>query len=319
MEEKEIRKKIRALIQLDIDATHAYQQAIDKTEHRGVRDQLVAFRKEHERHMQELSAKLAELGEKAPHSPDVKGYLIEGFTGLRSSTGTKGALKAMQTNEKLTNRKYEVAVKESFPPEIRSLIETNRQDEAKHLRYIGQVLAEKVWETQPSTKRLTMHDQLFNILKADHEEVKKIFTRIRESESTSECRNLVDELRKEILSHMIAEEKVVYASLKERKEFRSDALEGFEEHHAAQMLLQELAVMSPEDERFRAKASVLREIVEHHLREEEDKIFRNLKEVLSENRAGEVLDSFNREKELAQSKYPDIPSVTSEQPEIRVH
>jgi hypothetical protein len=118
---------------------------------------------------------------------------------------------------------------------------------------------------------------------------------------------------------MIAEEKIVYASLKERKEPWSDALEGLEEHHAAQMVLRELSTMSPEDERFRAKATVLKEMVEHHLREEEDKIFRDLKETLSENRAGEVLDGFIREKELAQSKYPNIPSVTSEQLEIRVH
>jgi hemerythrin superfamily protein len=181
------------------------------------------------------------------------------------------------------------------------------------------MLAEKVWETQQPTRSATMHDQLFNTLKTDHDEVKKIFTRIRESESTSERRNLVDTLRKEILPHMIAEEKIVYASLRERKEPWSDALEGLEEHHAAQMVLQELAAMSPEDERFRAKATVLKEMVEHHFREEEDKIFRHLKEVLSEDKAGEVLDSFNREKELAQTKYPNIPSVTSEQPEIRVH
>jgi hemerythrin superfamily protein len=319
MEQKETQRKIRSLIQLDIDATHAYQHAIDKTEHRVVRDQLILFQKDHERHVRELSAKLVRMGEKAPDSPDLKGYLIEGFTGLRSSTGTKGALKAMQTNEKLTNRKYEEAAKEDFPPEIRSLIESNRQDEAKHLRYVEQMLAEKVWETQQPTRSATMHDQLFNTLKTDHDEVKKIFTRIRESESTSERRNLVDTLRKEILPHMIAEEKIVYASLRERKEPWSDALEGLEEHHAAQMVLRELAAMSPEDERFRAKATVLKEMVEHHFREEEDKIFRHLKEVLSEDKAGEVLDSFNREKELAQTKYPNIPSVTSEQPEIRVH
>ena len=319
MEQKEIHRKIRSLIQLDIDAVHAYQQAIDKTEHRGVRDQLNLFRKDHERHVRELSAKLVGMGEKAPDSPDLKGYLIEGFTSLRSSTGTKGALKAMQTNEKLTNRKYEEAAKEDFPPEIRSLIESNRQDEAKHLRYVEQVLAEKVWETHQPTRNSTMHDQLFKTLKKDHEEVKKIFTRIRESESSSERRSLVDTLRKEILPHMIAEEKIVYASLRERKELWSDALEGLEEHHAAQMILRELAAMSPEDERFRAKATVLKEMVEHHVREEEDKNFRDLKEVLDENKAGQILDSFNREKELAQSKYPNIPSVTSEQPEIRVH
>ncbi|MEZ4601027.1 MAG: DUF2383 domain-containing protein [Syntrophotaleaceae bacterium] len=317
MDQKKMQKEIEDLIQLDIDAIHSYEQTIEKIEIIEVRRQLLSFKQEHERHVRDLSPKLAALGGKVPRSPDLKGYLIEGFTSLRSSTGTKGALKAMQSNEKLTNRKYEEAVKKDFPADIRGIIENNRLEEAKHLRYIEEALSQKMWETKQPTRRTDMHDQLFNTLKTDHEEVKKIFTRIQETESGSERKNLVETLRKEILPHMIGEEKIIYASLKEQKDAWSDALESIEEHHAAQIVLQELVHLSPDDEHFRAKASVLKEMVEHHIKEEEETIFEDLRQVLSDKRAKEILDGFNREKEMAKSNYPDIPFVTMQPPGVR--
>ena len=51
------------------------------------------------------------LGGNPPkRSVDLKGLLLEGFTALRSVTGTEGALKAMQSNEKTTNKKYQEAL-----------------------------------------------------------------------------------------------------------------------------------------------------------------------------------------------------------------
>jgi hemerythrin-like domain-containing protein len=104
---------------------------------------------------------------------------------------------------------------------------------------------------------------------------------------------------------------VVYASLREPKEAWSEVLQSIEEHHAAQLILQELATLPTGDERFRAKVSVLKEMVERHIEAEEQNIFLDLQKVLSESRAKKVLDSFNREKDMARSRFPDIPSITS--------
>jgi hypothetical protein len=69
-------------------------------------------------------------------SPDFKGFLIQGFTAIRSATGTEGALRAMELNEKLTNRNYSEAVGWDWTPEAKILVEKNFSDEKIHLEYI---------------------------------------------------------------------------------------------------------------------------------------------------------------------------------------
>ncbi len=147
MEQKQLAKKLKDLVQLDIDAVHAYEKAIANINNTGIREQLEAFKKDHERHIGELSQKMRELGETPPdNKPDMKGYLIEGLTALRSSTGTEGALKAMKSNEKTTNKKYDEARKLDVMGETKEMIERNYQDEKTHLEYIERALNERLWE-----------------------------------------------------------------------------------------------------------------------------------------------------------------------------
>jgi uncharacterized protein (TIGR02284 family) len=140
-------KKLSSLAQLDIDAVHAYGQAIEQIDAPAIREQLTRFREDHNRHIRELSEKIRELGKTPPeHSPDFKGFLIEGFTALRSMTGTEGALKAMQTNETLTNNRYEEATKSDFRLDIKALVEKNYSDEKRHIQYIENALSTRSWE-----------------------------------------------------------------------------------------------------------------------------------------------------------------------------
>ncbi len=137
MDNKEIAKKLSSLAQLDIDAVHAYKEAIEKVEDLQIRENLTRYREDHERHFSELSAEIRRLGETPPEfSPDFKGYLIQGFTSLRSMTGTEGALKAMHTNEKLTNKTYKEAGSWNLPTDIQTIIDQAYEDERHHLEYI---------------------------------------------------------------------------------------------------------------------------------------------------------------------------------------
>jgi uncharacterized protein (TIGR02284 family) len=136
------------LIQLDIDAVHAYGQAIDNIEDSVVRGRLLEFQSDHERHIRELSQIVRDQGgTPIEHKRDFKGFLIEGMTAIRSATGTKGALKAMKTNELLTNRKYDKALEEALPPRVRDLVLRNRDDERRHLQYIESCLAGRSSDT----------------------------------------------------------------------------------------------------------------------------------------------------------------------------
>ena len=144
MFEKTIESVMNDLIQLDIDAYHAYEDAIKAIKEKDIQQQLTDFRKDHGRHIKELSYLLKELGGKPiKHSRDFKGIVIEGMTILQSLTGTIGALKAMLTNENITNEKYADALEyKGFTQEVRKLIHDNYNDEKRHLDYIKKKLAE---------------------------------------------------------------------------------------------------------------------------------------------------------------------------------
>lgn len=153
MKTTNIIERLNDLIQLDFDATQAYEQAIDRIDVVGIAEDLEGFRQDHERHIEELSAAVRRLGgEPTKRSRDLKGYLIEGMTALRSVTGVEGALKAMRSNEKTTNKKYDEALSDPLPPDIAALVRRNRDDERRHLQYIENALTNRTWElgaTQP--------------------------------------------------------------------------------------------------------------------------------------------------------------------------
>lgn len=139
-------KTVRKMIQLDVDAVHAYDQAIEKIDDLEIRNQIASFRDDHQRHVDELSDYLRRNSLEVPErTRDLKGLLIEGFTALRSVTGTEGALKAMKSNEKVTNRQYEEAIREIVEPDAKSLLQKNYEDEKRHLAYIERVLESKEW------------------------------------------------------------------------------------------------------------------------------------------------------------------------------
>jgi uncharacterized protein (TIGR02284 family) len=129
--------KLNALIQLDIDAACAYDEAIQRIEEKDIAATLQTCRGDHQRHIDDLSEIVTNNGGQAPkRSPDLKGLLLQGLTALRSATGTEGALKAMEMNEKKTNEQYGKAQAWDVPPGIHAVLARNLEDEKRHLEYV---------------------------------------------------------------------------------------------------------------------------------------------------------------------------------------
>ena len=138
MKDEDIIEHLNDLMQLDHDAVETYERALEHVEDDlDVQDDLLVFKLDHERHITELSGAIIALGGK-PKEPkrDVKGLLLEGLTALRSVTGTKGALKAMRMNEKITNKTYTRAVELDLPPAAKAIVAANLEDERRHLAAI---------------------------------------------------------------------------------------------------------------------------------------------------------------------------------------
>ena len=137
MKEKELIAALSSLVQLDIDAAHAYDQAVKEIDDAIIRNRLLKFQKEHRLHIDGLSSQIVALGGQPPdHTQNFKGYVIKAFTAIQSVAGMKGALRAIKATEEITNRYYGEVVSWEAPSEVKEMLRTYFSEEKIHLDYI---------------------------------------------------------------------------------------------------------------------------------------------------------------------------------------
>jgi hemerythrin-like domain-containing protein len=148
------------------------------------------------------------------------------------------------------------------------------------------------------------------LLKNDHKEIKKAF---RDFESAGENAHqakgkIVDRIIELLTVHTYIENEVMYPRVRELlPDLEDDVLESYEEHHVADVLVVELSMMKPDDERFTAKTTVLIENVRHHIEEEEQEWFPQVREALGRR----VLQELGADMAEAKKRAPRHPSQPS--------
>jgi hemerythrin-like domain-containing protein len=113
------------------------------------------------------------------------------------------------------------------------------------------------------------------LLMADHRRFENL---LKEGEATTERarkgrRDILKALTSELNVHEAIEEQILYPALEPHAEAHDVVLEGFQEHHVADLVVKELHDVATDDEQWGAKFKVLKENVEHHISEEENKMF----------------------------------------------
>jgi hemerythrin superfamily protein len=148
------------------------------------------------------------------------------------------------------------------------------------------------------------------MLKADHKEVRALFREFQKASTTTARKGeLVQQIIELLTVHTFVENEVMYPRVRALlPDLESDILESNEEHHVADLLVTELQPMSPEDERFEAKATVLIESVTHHIEEEEQDWFPKVREGLSRTQLRDLGLEIAEAKERAPRR-PEQPSA----------
>lgn len=152
------------------------------------------------------------------------------------------------------------------------------------------------------------------LLKNDHKAVEALFKRFEKAGDNAfvEKRAAVDKIIEELSIHAAVEEQLFYpvtrATVPETEDI---ALESLEEHHIVKWVLSELDSMSPEDERFDPKVTVLIENVRHHVEEEEADYFPKVRDELGRKALGDLGDAMAAAKKGAPThphpRSPDTP------------
>lgn len=129
------------------------------------------------------------------------------------------------------------------------------------------------------------------MLKEDHKRVRALFRDFRRTGDNAEATKarLVDKILEELTVHTYIENEGMYRDIRALvPDLEDDILESLEEHHVADVLCMELAMMSPENDHFDAKVTVLIENVEHHIEEEEGEWFPKVREKLGRKELQEI-------------------------------
>jgi len=118
-------------------------------------------------------------------------------------------------------------------------------------------------------------DDPVELLKTDHRRFEKL---LRDGEDTTERAvkgrgEILKALSSELTVHEAIEEQILYPALRPHAEAHAIVLEGIEEHHVADVLIKELHKVAKDNEKWGAKFKVLKESVEHHIKEEERMMF----------------------------------------------
>jgi hemerythrin-like domain-containing protein len=132
------------------------------------------------------------------------------------------------------------------------------------------------------------HDtDLLDTLKHEHDEVKDLLADLEDTQGSAQRRSLVKKIELALVPHTKAEQKVLYEAIiaLKDKDAQEDGHEGFIEHDLAAKTLQKLGTIanaaSPE---HKAAAKVLKELVEHHIDEEESNVWGDARTNFSEDR-----------------------------------
>jgi iron-sulfur cluster repair protein YtfE (RIC family) len=116
------------------------------------------------------------------------------------------------------------------------------------------------------------------LLTKQHRKVEAIFRKLERKNPDAET--LLSELANDLVAHMAIEQDLFYPAVKQVDD--SLVLESYEEHALAEVALKRLLATDPGDEEFSARVTALKELIMHHVKEEEEELFAKVEKKLDE-------------------------------------
>jgi hemerythrin-like domain-containing protein len=134
---------------------------------------------------------------------------------------------------------------------------------------------------------------IYTDLKQEHRAVIKGLKDILKNKSV----NFI-EISTHLKMHMDGEEELVYPVLIEYPSLKKMIIEAKEEHKHVRMINDELMKTPIDDEEFMPKLKVMKEMIEHHVEEEEEEIFPKAKKVISKEMEKDLSQSYADYKDM---------------------
>ncbi|MEY4579648.1 MAG: hypothetical protein RL701_4351 [Pseudomonadota bacterium] len=122
------------------------------------------------------------------------------------------------------------------------------------------------------------------LLSRQHRKVEALLRKL--SGKHPDAGTLLPELANQLAAHMAIEQDVFYPAVNAIKP--DLVLEAYEEHSLAEFALKRLLATDVDDDAFHARVIALKELIEHHVKEEEEELFPKVEKALGEEHLREL-------------------------------
>jgi hemerythrin superfamily protein len=138
------------------------------------------------------------------------------------------------------------------------------------------------------------------LIRSDHREVDALFAvALGDNTPAAQRRGAIPKILEALTVHAEMEEALFYPALRKAggKDERDSVLEANEEHGMVKDMIAKIESIRGRDETLEAKLTVLKELVQHHVKEEEGTIFDEARKALGEERLQRLGEEMQRFKE----------------------
>ena len=153
-------------------------------------------------------------------------------------------------------------------------------------------------KTTQSETMTADQEGIVQVLQTEHRQVEALLEQLAAERNETEANELVKQIKRELMAHSTAEDRVVYATIEQNEDMAEDIEHARDEHAGIDEALMNVAEASPGDADFKDKVEELTRCVQHHVKEEENEILPKASKFIDQQTSHELALLFKKQKQL---------------------
>ncbi|MBV8887136.1 MAG: hemerythrin domain-containing protein [Chroococcidiopsidaceae cyanobacterium CP_BM_RX_35] len=146
---------------------------------------------------------------------------------------------------------------------------------------------------------------ILDLIKNEHRQIEALFSEIETVNDTAKLYKSFNQLSEEINLHTEVEAQTFYSAIRQwgKNELIDTAQR---EHNEVRRMLEEIESLSPTSEEFQAQVQALKQLFQHHIQEEENELFSQVRQYINEAKRTQMASEFASAKSKLASGMPAV-------------